>query len=258
MTGELFGLDGRVALVTGSTRGIGLAIASAMVRQGARVVVSSESADDTARVAAQLSGEGRVVEGIPCDVTDRAQQRALVEQAVARLGRLDVLVCNAGISGRPGPFATLEMPDYDAVMALNLRSMVELTQLALPRIAQQAGGSVILISSIAGLRGNGAINAYALAKAGVAQLARNLAVEWGPKGVRVNAISPGFIRTELARPLLADAAFMARRMQMTPLRRPGEAEEVAGAAVFLASPAGGFVTGHNLVVDGGTVISDGS
>jgi len=143
-------------------------------------------------------------------------------------------------------------------MAINLRSQVQLCNLALPHLATRGGGSAILVSSLSGLRGNGAINAYALAKAGVAQLARNLAVEWGPRNVRVNAISPGFIRTELSAPLLADAAFMQLRMAMTPLRRPGEVQEVAGAALFLASPAGAFVTGHNLVVDGGTLITDGS
>jgi NAD(P)-dependent dehydrogenase (short-subunit alcohol dehydrogenase family) len=155
------------------------------------------------------------------------------------------------------------MADYAQVMAINLRSQVVLCNLALPLVAARAketgdSGSAILISSLSGLRGNAAINAYALAKAGVAQLARNLAVEWGPRAVRVNAISPGFIATELSRPLLENQAFMARRMAATPLRRPGTPEEVAGAVVFLASPAGGFVTGHNLVVDGGTLISDGS
>ena len=128
----------------------------------------------------------------------------------------------------------------------------------MPHIAATGGGAAILVSSLSGLRGNGAINAYALAKAGVAQLARNLAVEWGPRNVRVNALSPGLIRTELSAPLLADDIFMARRMQMTPLRRPGEMEEVAGAAIFLADRAAAFVTGHNLVVDGGTLITDGN
>ena len=249
----MFDLSGKAALVTGSTRGIGRAIAEALIAQGARVVISSEDAADTARTAGELG-----MPGCPCDVADDAALAHLVDFAVGELGGLDVLVCNAGITGRPGPFADLDMADYARVMAINLRSQVVLTGLALPHIAARGGGAAVLIASLAGLRGNGRINAYALAKAGVAQLARNLAVEWGPRGVRVNAISPGFIATELSAPLLADEAFMARRMAMTPLRRPGTPAEVAGAAVFLASPAGAFVTGHNLVVDGGTLITDGS
>jgi NAD(P)-dependent dehydrogenase (short-subunit alcohol dehydrogenase family) len=196
--------------------------------------------------------------GQMCDVADDAALARLVAFGEAELGGLDVLVCNAGITGRAGPFAAVDMADYARVMAVNLRSQVVLTGLALPLIAARGGGAAVLISSLSGLRGNGAINAYALAKAGVAQLARNLAVEWGPRNVRVNAISPGFIATELSAPLLADQAFMSRRMAATPLRRPGTPAEVAGATVFLASPAGAFVTGHNLVVDGGTLISDGS
>jgi NAD(P)-dependent dehydrogenase (short-subunit alcohol dehydrogenase family) len=248
----LFDLSGKVAIVTGSTRGIGLAIARAFRNQGARVVISSENAGDSAQVGRDLD-----TLAIPADVADDAQLAALVEGTINHFGRLDILVCNAGITGRPGPFATIDMDDYDRVMAVNLRSQIRLCNLALPHIASVGGGAAILVSSLSGLRGNGAINAYALAKAGVAQLARNLAVEWGPRNVRVNALSPGFIRTELSMPLLADAGFMARRMQMTPLRRPGEVDEVAGAAIFLASPAGAFVTGHNLVVDGGTLVTDG-
>lgn len=248
-----FSLDRKGAIVTGSTRGIGRAIAEALVAQGARVVISSEDEADVQRAAAALA-----MPGIACDVTDRTALARLVDFALAELGAIDVLVCNAGITGQAGPFADIDMADYARVMAVNLTSQVELCNLALPHIAQCGGGSAILVSSISGLRGNGRINAYSLAKAGVAQLARNLAVEWGPRNVRVNAISPGFIATELSAPLLADAAFMARRMAMTPLRRAGSPGEVAGAAVFLASDAGAFVTGHNLVVDGGTVISDGS
>jgi len=249
----MFDLTGKCAIVTGSTRGIGRAIAEALIAQGARVLISSEDAADTARVAAELA-----MPGCPCDVSDDVALGRLVATAVDEFGGLDLLVCNAGITGRPGPFATVDMDDYDRVMSINLRSQVVLSNLALPHIAARGGGSVILVSSLSGLRGNGRINAYALAKAGVAQLARNLAVEWGPKAVRVNAISPGFIATELSGPLLADAEFMARRMAMTPLRRPGTPQEVAGAAVFLASDAGAFVTGHNLLVDGGTLITDGS
>ena len=249
----MFDLSGKGAIVTGSTRGIGRAIAEALIAQGARVVISSENADDTARVATELG-----MPGLTCDVTDKATLEALVETATGEFGGLDIVVCNAGITGKAGAFTEIDMTDYARVMAINLTSQVELCNLALPHIAARGGGSAILMSSLSGLRGNGRINAYALSKAGVAQLARNLAVEWGPRNVRVNAISPGFIATELSRPLLADETFMARRMAMTPLRRPGTPEEIAGAAVFLASPAGAFTTGQNLVVDGGTLITDGS
>lgn len=249
----MFDLSGKSAIVTGSTRGIGRAIAEGLIAQGARVVISSEDAEDTARAAAELGQPGLV-----CDVSDDAALARLVDFALAELGGIDVLVCNAGITGQAGPFADIDMDDYARVMAVNLRSQVVLTGLALPHIAARGGGAAVLVSSLSGLRGNLRINAYALAKAGVAQLARNLAVEWGPRNVRVNAISPGFIATELSGPLLADEAFMARRMGQTPLRRPGTPQEVAGAAVFLASSAGAFVTGHNLVVDGGTLITDGS
>lgn len=248
----MFDLSGKVAIVTGSTRGIGRAIAQAMMELGARVVISSEDAADTARAAEEMGALG-----IPCDVSDDGALAALVDGTVAALGGLDIVVCNAGITGRPGPFSAIDMEDYARVMAINLRSQVVLCNLAFPHLRAR-GGNAVLIASLSGLRGNGAINAYALAKAGVAQLARNLAVEWGLHGVRANAISPGFIATELSAPLLANEAFMTRRMGMTPLRRPGTPEEVAGAAVFLSSAAGGFVTGHNLVVDGGTLITDGS
>lgn len=209
--------------------------------------------EDTAKVSAELG-----MPGFPCDVTDDEAQAGLLDCAMRELGGLDILVCNAGITGKAGPFAEIDMDDFARVMSINLRSQVVLNNLALPRIADSGGGAAILVASLSGLRGNGRINAYALAKAGVAQLARNLAVEWGPKNVRVNAISPGFIATELSRPLLDNAKFMARRLAMTPLRRPGSPDEVAGVVAFLASSAGGFITGQNLVIDGGTLITDGS
>jgi NAD(P)-dependent dehydrogenase (short-subunit alcohol dehydrogenase family) len=248
----MFDLTGKCALVTGSTRGIGRAIAEELIGAGARVIISSENAQATREVAGELD-----MPGIVCDVSDPAALERLADDSEAALGALHVLVCNAGITGRPGPFAEVDMADYARVMAVNLTSQVILCNHVLPRIAANGGGAAILMSSLSGLRGNGKINAYALSKAGVAQLARNLAVEWGPRSVRVNAISPGFIATDLSRPLMENAEFMARRMAMTPLRRPGTPQEVAGAAVFLASAAGAFVTGHNLVVDGGTLVTDG-
>ena len=249
---ELFDLSGKVAIVTGSSRGLGYAIAEAMLAHGATVIVSSENADDTAAAAAALGATG-----ITCDVSDDEAVKALVAETIARFGGIDILVSNAGIQGGPAadPF---DMTVFDRVIAINLRSMVVVTKHALPHMAGRAGASVILTASIAGLRGNARIDAYALAKAGVAQLARNIAVQWGPKGVRANAIAPGLIDTRLADHLKADKAFMERRMQMTPLRRMGEPHEVAGVAVFLAAPAGGFVNGQVIVADGGTVITDGS
>jgi NAD(P)-dependent dehydrogenase (short-subunit alcohol dehydrogenase family) len=258
MPSPLFDLTGRSIIVTGATRGLGYAIAEQLGLAGARVVVSSEVAQDVAAATASLRQAGVQAHGIPCDVADDAQLAALVQGAQAAFGGIHGLVCNAGITGRAGPMQDLQWDDYDRVMRINLRSIVALTNLALPVMADGGGGSVILMGSISALRGNGAIGAYALAKAGLAQLGRNLAVQWGPRNIRVNTIAPGLIRTAISEPLLADPAFRARRMQMTPLRRPGEPIEVAGAAVFLASPAAAFVTGHTLVVDGGTVITDGA
>lgn len=248
-----FSLEGKIALITGSTRGIGLGIARAMQAAGAQVVVSNDDAADTARAAKTLG-----CRGIAADVADDAALAALIAETVAQCGGLDIVVGNAGITGAPGGIAALDMADYDCVMAINLRAQVVLTKLARSHLVARGGGSIILIASLSALRGNAAISSYALAKAGVAQLARNLAVEWGPHNIRTNAISPGLIRTELSGPLLANEAFMAKRLQMTPLRRVGEIDEVAGAAVFLASPAGAFINGHNLVIDGGTRITDGN
>ena len=254
----LFALTDQVAIVTGSTRGIGRAIVEQFCRAGAACVVSSEDSDAVECASAELRAAGHRVLGVACDVTDASAQARLVEAAVAEFGGLDTLVCNAGITGKAGPITDNDETDYRLVFDINLHSMVTLANLAYPHLCRRGGGSVILTASISAVRGNARINAYALAKAGVTQLARNLAVQWGPDNIRANAISPGLIRTELSASLLNDEAFMARRMQMTPLRRPGEMREIAACAQFLAAPAGAFVTGHNLVADGGTTITDGS
>lgn len=258
MANDPFDLAGKVAIVTGSTQGIGLGVVEQYCRAGATCVVSSEDADAVATTEKQLSDAGYNVAGKHCDVTDAAMLAALVDDTVGRFGGLDILVCNAGITGKAGPITDIDEDDYRRVFDVNLHSMVTLCNLAQPHLQARGGGAIILIASISALRGNAAINAYALAKAGVAQLARNLAVQWGPLNIRANAISPGLIRTEISEPLLADEDFRQRRMQMTPLRRPGEVSEIAACARFLASDAGAFVTGHNLVVDGGTTITDGS
>jgi len=258
MATDLFDLSGKVALVTGSSRGIGRAIVVQLCQAGAACVISSEDRDAVEQCVGNLAKLGFRVAGEVCDVTDPQAQSRLIERTLAEFGGLDILVCNAGITGQAGPISELQPEDYAKVFDVNLHSMVTLCNQAYPHLKAQGGGSIILMSSISALRGNASINAYALAKAGVAQLARNLAVQWGPDNIRTNAISPGLIRTELSEPLLADQDFMQRRLQMTPLRRVGKMFEVAGCVHFLASAAGAFVNGHNLVVDGGTVITDGS
>lgn len=257
MTPSLFDLQGRVALVTGATGGLGVAICRTLAAQGASVIVTDRDAAACQQLAAELQHAGHQACALPADLADAASIAALAQQAQAWRGRIDTLVCNAGVQGPAGPLAQVGDADWQQVMDVNLRSAVLLTNALLPAMARQGGGSVILMSSIAGLRGNKAIGLYGLSKAALAQLARNLAVEWGPQGVRVNAVSPGLIRTPLSTTLMADTTFMQRRMAATPLRRVGEPEEIAGVVAMLASAAGGFITGHNLVVDGGTTISDG-
>lgn len=255
---SLFDLTGQVALVTGAAGGLGESLASALAAHGASVVVSDVDEPACRRLADSLRDGGERALPLAADLATPAGVADLVARAHAEAGRIDVLVCNAGIQGPAGPLDAVTADDWDRVMHLNLRAAHLLAAGVVPGMAARGGGSVILVSSIAGLRGNQAIGLYGLSKAALAQLARNLAVEWGPRGVRANAISPGLIRTPLSRGLLADGAFMARRLALTPLRRVGEPHEVAGVAVMLASRAGGFITGHNLVVDGGTLIGDGS
>jgi NAD(P)-dependent dehydrogenase (short-subunit alcohol dehydrogenase family) len=255
---QLFDLTGQTALVTGATQGLGLAIAEVLAEQGARVIVSDLSGVACERVATELRSRGMRVEGLAADLANAAEVERLAAQVQAAFGGIDILVSNAGIQGPSGPLAAATDDDWQRVIDVNLRAAARLTSHLIPAMAAGGGGSVVLMSSIAGLRGNGAIGLYGLSKAALAQLARNLAVEWGPQGVRVNAVSPGLIRTPLAAGLLGDEAFMARRLQATPLRRVGEPKEIAGVVAMLASRAGGFITGQNLVVDGGTTISDGS
>ena len=254
----LFDLDGQVALVTGAAQGLGLAIAQALAVQGAAVVLADRDEAACEAAAAALRDDGHAALALRCDVSDATDTQRLVDAALAWGSRLDILVCNAGIQGPAAPLAQASDEDWQRVFDVNLRGAARLATALLPPMAAQGGGSVILMSSIAGLRGNKAIGLYGLSKAALAQLARNLAVEWGPQGVRVNAVSPGLIRTPLATELIANEVFMQHRLALTPLRRVGEPHEVAGVVTMLASRAGGFITGQNLVVDGGTLISDGN
>ena len=208
MRDDPFDLTAKVAIVTGSTRGIGLAIAEHLCRAGAVCVISSEDGQSVATTVARLRDLGYQVIGQTCDVTDEKALSALVDLAEGEFGVLDVLVCNAGITGKSGPITGLDAADYREVFDVNLHSMVVLANLAYPLLKAGGGGAIVLLSSIAGLRGNASINAYALAKAGVAQLARNLAVQWGPDNIRANSISPGLVRTDMSSELLGDEDFI--------------------------------------------------
>ncbi|MBX3195694.1 MAG: SDR family oxidoreductase [Microbacteriaceae bacterium] len=252
---ELFSLEGTVALVTGATSGLGLATAEVLASAGAATVLSGLAAEDPAGVAAGLAARGLPVEGAVCDVTRDDELAALVAGALEHHDRIDTVVANAGVALDTGPHTTTTDEQLDRMFDIHVRSVLKLANLVLPGMAERGGGSFIVMSSLSGLRGNRTIGGYGITKAANAQLARNLAVQWGPSGVRVNAVSPGVIATEFAKPL-TEGPGREERLAKTPLRRFGDPDHVAGTVLWLASPAGGFVSGQNIVVDGGTMASD--
>ena len=251
MTNPLFDLSGKVALITGSTRGIGRSIAEAMARCGAKVVISSRKADACEAVAAELKAAGFEAIAVPCHVGRKQDLQRLVDTTQQTWGRIDVLVCNAATNPVYGPTSELTDDAWDKIMDTNVKGTFWLSNMVLPQMAERGEGAVIMLSSIAGLRGNTVIGTYGVSKAAEAALARNLAAEWGPKGIRVNAIAPGLVRTDFAKALLDDPERVRRAAEKTPLRRIGEPVDIAGLAVFLAAPASAYITGQVIVADGG-------
>ena len=250
---SLFDLSGQVAVVTGGSRGIGRAIALRMAQHGARVVVSSRRADACQVVVDEIAAGGGEAVAVACNIGRKEDLRALVDAALGRWGRIDALVCNAAVNPHFGPSATLPDEAFDKIMASNVRSNLWLSNMVMPGMAERGGGSVVVVSSIGGLRGSPVLGAYGISKAADMQLVRNIAVEWGPRNVRANCIAPGLVRTDFARALWEDPAILRKRTRDTPLGRIGEPDEIAGAAVFLASAAGSFMTGQTIVIDGGVV-----
>lgn len=252
---DLLRLDGKVALITGSTRGIGLATARMMAEAGARVVISSRKPEACQAVQAQFQAVGYEALAVPCHVGRDEDCVRLVETAAAAFGRIDVLVVNAAVNPVFAPMQELAPDTWRKVIDTNLTGPFRLGQLTLPLIAEQGGGAMVLVSSIASLVGAPMSGAYAVSKAAENHLARQLAVEWGPRNVRVNVVVPGSTRTDMIRALAPDQAGMARIAARTALGRVGEAEDVAAAILFLASNAARQITGQMLVVDGGETLT---
>ena len=253
---SMFDLTGKVAIVTGSTKGIGRASVETLAEQGAKVVVSSRKQDACDAVAGELNerfGAGTAI-AVAANISDKAALERLVAETRAAFGRIDVLVCNAATNPYYGPMGGISDDQFRKILDNNILSNHWLIQLCAPEMIERGSGSIVVISSIGGLRGTPVIGAYGISKAADMALVRNLAHEFGPSGVRVNCIAPGLIKTDFARALWEDEAATTKRFAATPLRRIGEAHEIAGAVAFLSSPAASYMTGQTIVIDGGIMI----
>ncbi len=255
MKTSLFDLTGKVAIVTGSSRGIGRAIAEALAFQGAKVVVSSRKVDACQPVVDTIKADGGEATAIACHIGKRPDCENLVAETRKVYGKIDVLVCNAAVNPYFGPMSGLSDDAFAKVMDSNVRSNLWLCNLVAPEMAERKDGSLIIVSSIGGLKGTDMLGIYAISKAADMQLARNLAVEWGKYNVRANCVAPGLVRTDFAKALWDNPELLAKTERATPLRRIGEIEDLAGAAVYLASRAGAWTTGQTIVVDGGVTIA---
>ena len=249
-----FDLSGKTAIVTGSTKGIGRAIAVALAEAGAKVTISSRDEGRVSETTQALQDAGHTVLGIPCNVGRKDELQNLVDSTKAEWGPIDILICNAAINPYYGP--AMEIPDdiFAKIMHTNIQAQLWLTQMIVPDMKTARDGVVVFVSSTGGLRGSDVIGAYNISKAADIQLAKNLAVELGPDNIRVNTIAPGLVKTDFARALWENPEFADPRIAATPLRHLGDPEDIAGAAVFLASDAGRWMTGQTLVIDGGATV----
>lgn len=252
----MFQLNGQVAIITGSSRGIGRSIAEEMAKAGARVVVSSRKMEACETVVAAIRSAGGEAVAMPCNVSDKTQLQGLVDSALKTWGRLDILVCNAAVNPYYGPMATMPEDAYDKVMNCNVKSNFLLCNMAAPHMAANRNGSIIIVSSIGGNQGSATLAAYGISKAADFALTKNLAIEWGPQGIRANCIAPGLIKTDFSRALWENAKLLKNVEEGTPVRRIGQPEDVGGVAVFLASRAAAYITGQTLNVDGGITVKE--
>ncbi|MES2227217.1 MAG: SDR family NAD(P)-dependent oxidoreductase [Burkholderiaceae bacterium] len=257
---SLFDMTGKVAVITGSSRGIGKAIAEEMAVHGARVVISSRKQDACDAVSAAIDarhGAGTAI-SVPANISSKESLQQLVDRTRQAFGRIDALVCNAASNPYYGPLAGISDEAFRKILDNNILANHWLISMVAPEMLERGEGSITIISSIGGLKGSTVLGAYCISKAADMELARSLADEFGPRGVRVNCIAPGLIRTDFARALWDNPETLRRSTAVASLKRIGEPHEIAGAAVFLASRAGAFTTGQTLVVDGGATISGGA
>jgi NAD(P)-dependent dehydrogenase (short-subunit alcohol dehydrogenase family) len=246
-----FNLSGKVAVVTGATRGIGRAIAAQLGRAGASVVVSSRKPDAVAATVTTLAAEGVTARGFPANVGRLDEARALIAFAASELGGIDILVNNAAVSPLYGPLTSMTEAAFDKIMAVNLKAPLELAVRALPIMAARGGGSIVNLSSVDGLRPDHDLGIYSASKAALINLTKAMALEWGAQNIRANAICPGLIKTDFSSAMWNDNAAVDAQLARQPLPRLGTPEDVAGLALFLASDAGSYCTGGVYVVDGG-------
>ena len=254
---KLFDLSGKTAVITGSSKGIGKAIAEQMADHGANVVISSRKAgrcDEVAQAINARHGEGRAI-AVPANIASKEDLQRLVDETNAAFGQIDILVCNAATNPYAGPMAGITDEQFEKILQNNVISNHWLIQMVAPQMLERKDGSIILLSSIGGLRGNALIGAYNVSKAADMQMARNLAVEWGPSNVRVNCIAPGLVQTDFAKYLWENPDLLKTVTEPAPLKRIGQPDEIAGAAVYLAAPASAYMTGQTLVIDGGVTIA---
>ena len=250
---SLFDLSGKVAVITGSSRGIGKAIAEAMADAGAKVTISSRKPGPCQEVADAINakhGEGTAI-AVPANISSKEDLQAMVDATNEAFGKIDICVCNAASNPYYGPMSGIEDDAFAKILQNNIISNNWLIQMCAPQMRERKDGAVIIVSSIGGLRGSPVIGAYNISKAADFQLARNLATEFGVDNSRVNCIAPGLIKTDFAKALWDNPDTLKRSLSGTPLKRIGEPEEIAGAAVYLASKAGAYMTGQMMVVDGG-------
>ncbi len=253
---ELFDLTGKTAIITGSSRGIGKAIAERMAEHGARVVISSRKAAPCNEVADAINkkyGAGRAI-AIPANISSKEELQRLVDETKKAFGDIHILVCNAAANPYYGPLAQIPDDAFRKILENNIIANNWLISMVVPEMRARKDGSIMIVSSIGGLRGSTVIGAYCISKAADMQLARNLAVEYGPDNVRVNCIAPGLIKTDFAKALWDDPDTLKKSTAGAALKRIGDPDEIAGCAVFLAGKAGAFVTGQNFVIDGGQTI----